>query len=698
MPNRRGSGGGGGSDSGNGDSALRRGLRELLDRVERQANGGGGGGGGGRDGGGGARDASRGQDGRGRGAQRGSVASGQGSTAGASRAAQPGDWVCRGCHFAPNFAKRRACFHCGRPRSPRGGGQAAAAAGGQGAAARGPVGAGGQRPLLGGKAAAGSVSAAAAPKGTTGAQPSYRVPGASVAARASAGGVGGSWANVARAAAAQGVTPPPGTGTVASQQSASAGQTDGGFDGDGFQLVRGRRGRKAGAGAAAEDDAQGEDAQAAEGGGTHDSGCEGAHDAEGDGGGADEGQPSTEDLRQAWLDEVALVKRLRGQGLADGHPVMRAACESRDTAERAWRGAKVPAPAAVRLGRAQSRLDKAIGLQADARKAILDAEQAHRDRMATLQATMDECDNRVRMRRQQLREVQQEVGAGGARGAEAQRTQQAAIRRVHETLCGDVGPTIAALVEQLDTGAPAWTALNGVLGKLAASKAALEGATERSADTFDIGEGDGPGDDDSVWSESHEGLGQTGGNDGSSGGWRVWMEGQHHEEDNPMETDELGDSPTRRWGGPARWQACGHGQWARGSWADQLEAERGGQGDAMEEDGQPPAARRRLETADGEQARVASIQQQQQQQQQQPQQLPHAAQPTGGSATGSGPADGGDPERRTRRLSDRLDHIVTMAVQAGVTPLTRRGEELHKISEAQLEEWVAECLPAALLC
>ncbi len=692
MPNRR---GGGGDDGGAGDSVLRRGLRELLDRVDRQANGGGSGGGGRRDGSGGAREASRGRDGRGRGAQRGTVASGQGSTAGASRAAQPGDWVCRGCRFTPNFAKRRTCFQCGRPRSPRGGGQATAA-GGHGGAARGPVGAGGQRPLLGGRAVAGPAAAAAASRGTAGLQPSYRVPGASLAARASAGGGGDSWASVAKAAAAQGVTPPPEAGTEASQTAATAGQTGDSVDSDGFRLVRGRRGRKGDASAAAGEGAPGEGIQASDGSGGQAEGCEGTHDAEGDGGAEAEGQPSTADLHQAWLDEVALVKRLRGQGLADGHPVMRAACDSRDAAEKAWRGAKVPAPASIRLGRAQSRLDKAIALQADARKAMLDAEQAHRDRMSTLQATMDECANRVRMRRQQLREVQQEVGAGGAQVAEAQRTQQAAIRRVHETLCGDVGPTIAALVDQLDTGAPAWAALNGVLGKLAASKATLEGATERSADTFDIGEGEEPGDDDSEWSESREGLGRLGGNGGSDGGWRMWMEGQHHEadHDHPMDTDEWGDSPTRRWGGPVRWQACGHGQWARASWADQLEAEQGGQSGATEGDGQPPAARRRLEAADGDQARDSGAQQQPQQQQQQP----PATQPPGSGAAGVGPADGGDPERRARRLSDRLDQIVTMAVQAGVTPLTKRGEELHTIGEARLEEWVAECLPAALLC
>ncbi len=39
-----------------------------------------------------------------------------------------------------------------------------------------------------------------------------------------------------------------------------------------------------------------------------------------------------------------------------------------------------------------------------------------------------------------------------------------------------------------------------------------------------------------------------------------------------------------------------------------------------------------------------------------------------------------------------------MAVEAGVTPLTKCGEDLIMLGPSQLEEWVAEHLPAALLC
>ncbi len=460
-------------------------------------------------------------------------------------------------------------------------------------------------------------------------------------------------------------------------------------------MVRGRRGRGGTSGAPTAEGGPGGGEQGLGGGAQRGDDCgeAGDADAEADDGVGMEGQPTTDDLHRAWLGEVALVKRLRGQGVSDCHPVMRAACDSREAAEKAWRGSREPAPASVRLGRAQAKLDRAVALQAEARQAMLEAEREHQARMSALQATMDDCTGRVRMRRQQLREVQQEVGAGSGQATEMQRAQRAAIRQVHETLCGDVGPTIASLVEQLDTGAPAWAALNGVLGKLAASKATLEEASSRPADSFDIGDGDDAGEDGSVWSESRELSDHHGGGGGPGERWQAWMEGQHHDaEQDLMDTDEPADSPTRRWGGNARWQACGHGNWARASWADQMEAEGDGQDGADGGDGQPPAARRRLEGADCDQAAKGAGDASRQQQQQ------PASQEAGASGSGGGPVEGCGTVQQARGLSTRLDQIVTMAVQAGVTPLTRQGEELHKLTEAQLEAWVAECLPAALLC
>ncbi len=144
--------------------------------------------------------------------------------------------------------------------------------------------------------------------------------------------------------------------------------------------------------------------------------------------------------------------------------------------------------------------------------------------------------------------------------------------------------------------------------------------------------------------------------------------------DQSMGTGDWWDGPQRRWSAGARWQACGHGKWARaeGDWADQLEEE---EREAGGDDLQPAPARRRLEHdgAAGDQGGGR----------QQPQQRPQGE---------------GDAEERKRRHEQRVVQIVSMAIDAGVTPLTSSGEELQLLDPLQLDSWVAEHLPAALLC
>ncbi len=429
-----------------------------------------------------------------------------------------------------------------------------------------------------------------------------------------------------------------------------------------------------------------------------------ARDATQGGDGATDEQPTTADLRQQWQDELNLVKRLRSQGLPDDHPVMRAACSARDEAEQAWRGSKEPAPASIRLGRAQQRLDRAIALQADARSAMLDAEAAHRAKMAALQSTMDECTARVKLRREQLGLVQAEVGAGSTQAAGTRQAQQEAIRRVHDAISGEVGPAIAALVEQLDTNAPAWTTLNGVLGTLAMSQAALQSATGQQDPPpaqYDIGDGadndhDDGGDGSSEWSESHDVHAQQLHAGDTGRGWKGWGAEQQGatDGDQSMGTGDWWDVPVHRWAEASRWRTNRHGHWTKTSWADQLEAE---QDDQRDDGGQPPAARRRLDAAGGEQATKDG--QGQELQQAPPRQPPpqRTAAPEDGSDDARGGAAHGDPEDAKRKHHARINRIVEMAVEAGVTPLTRGGEDLLVLDPAQLDAWVAECLPAALL-
>ncbi len=508
------------------------------------------------------------------------------------------------------------------------------------------------------------------------------MPGASVAARAVAGSGGGTWANMVKGAASGSAVAPSQAGTGAGRTPTGGGGPASSADDDGFQQVT-RKGRKVGATVAGDAGAQGSGRSATMDTPNADEGELTLDATEADDGDGDE-QPTVADLQQAWHNEVALVRKLRGQGVQDGHPAMRAACEARDAAEHAWRSSKEPAPASVRLGRAQSKLDRAVVLQSEARQAMLDEEREHRERMATLQATMDECTERVAMRRRQLQDVQEEVGAGGTRGVGAQRAQMDAIKRVHGTICEEVGPTLAALAEQVGTETPAWATLNCLLGKLAETKATLENASTQPAAQYHIGDGADQWESWTDWSESHDVQGQHWGQGNSGHTQHTWADGTSHEEahDESMGTGEWWDTPARRWGATTRWQSNGHGQWSRASWADQLEEEQDG---IDEGDGQPPTARRRLEErAEG------GAQQSQQQQPQQPQppasRGPSAGEPSAGA------------EERQRKHNERVNHIVALAVEAGVTPLTSSGEELLMLDAEQLEAWVAECLPSALLC
>ncbi len=482
------------------------------------------------------------------------------------------------------------------------------------------------------------------------------------------------------------------------------------LDAEGFQTV-GRRGGKGPATAASVPEKRDEGPPAR---GSHESDRMDEDDP-GEGGDAqeqpgEEEGPTVEELHRTWQDEVAFVKKLRQQGVQDGHPAMRAACEARDGAEQAWRAAKEPAPAAIRLGRAQSKLDRAITLQAEARQAVLDEESSHRERMRELQAALDECTTRVANRRRQLREIQGEVGASGGDGG-AQSRQREAIRRVHTTICGDVGPTIAALVEQLDTASPAWAALNGLLGKLSASKEVLEGACapQPGAQEFDLTDDADRWEEASEWSEGQDlrnsdrtdagdggqcyatngrcaGDSGTTGQGGADGSLRSGV--QDHE----MGVDDWWGTQQRGWKTGTHWHTQGHGQWQRASWADQMEQDLQEEGEA---DGQPAATRRRVGPADTQRAQEGGGGGPQQQQQPRSPRQGQPQQGTAAGAPGKGTAARG-PEEGGRLHAERLGHIINAAIEAGVNPVSAGGEDLHLLTPSQLDAWAAENLPATV--
>ncbi len=488
---------------------------------------------------------------------------------------------------------------------------------------------------------------------------------------------GGTKATMGKGSSAATPGPPNGGGGKGlSQQEARADAEDD----EGFQPVKGRGWRRARhaeakGGATASgipretgDEAQGEAPE--------------RHDEHEEEDGADPEPPSPNSLHRAWQEEVGVVRRLKQQGLPSDHPAMRAACAARDDAEKSWRDAKDPAPAAVRLARAQSKLDRAIEIQAETRRVLTEYEQAHAERLAALHARLEEDGSRVRARRQQLESIQEEVGAEGL-GARTRAQQGEAARKVHSTLGSTVAPTIAALVEELDSSTPAWSVLNGLLGTLSDSQRVLESAFAKptEAQRYDIADhGDAApreGDDGweegdvSEWSESHE-LQEdldapqyrhtAGGGHGES---HDYAEGKSSggAGDHSMGTGEWWDASPAQWTSGARWQECGHGKWSRSSWADQWEHEQAEDDDSGD---QPAAARRRLDNAPASE----------------------------GGAGGAAQAEGQAEDDRRRKLHDeRVQRIVLAAIEAKVQPITSRGEDLHVLDAGQLDAWVAENIP-----
>jgi hypothetical protein len=158
-----------------------------------------------------------------------------------------------------------------------------------------------------------------------------------------------------------------------------------------------------------------------------------------------------------------------------------------------------------------------------------------------------------------------------------------------------------------------------------------------------------------------------------------------------MGTDNWWDSPGGRWEAGTRWLPQGHGKWTRGrgSWADQWEEE----GHDAEHASAPPAASRRRLDGDGNTPGGGDGHRQPQQPQ--PQQQPQAVEtggPTGEQAAAA------DAARQKQLHGERVNHIINMAINAGINPVTASGEELQLLDPHQLDAWVAEHFTAALLC
>ncbi len=408
-----------------------------------------------------------------------------------------GDWRCGSCGFFPNFQRRGRCFECGRPRATH----RQAGMGGSGGGVTSPaLRPGGLRPQ--------NAVAAAASKD---APPSFRVPGASLAAKATyAQAAAGAAGNAASATKPAGRKTGGTADTASSLASNSSGSASTDKDADGFQVVRHGRARRQHGSATGGGDAAMEDVHMEEVSATLQDGARGAEDGgdedADDADAPEEGQPDPAQLRRRWNDEVALVKRLARQGMDQRHPAMVAAVAARDAAEQKWRLHKDPTPLATRLGWAQRRFDKAIALQTRTKERLAELEQEYERQKTELMVKLDADTARTAKRKKELAEIQDE--ASGERPQPRTGDGGEEVRRACAKTCEDmrkhVAPGLTLLAEQLESGTEAWTMLTAIVSTLNTAHDELQRAVD-SADTgaqrFDIGEED---DAASVWSESHD--------------------------------------------------------------------------------------------------------------------------------------------------------------------------------------------------
>ncbi len=357
--------------------------------------------------------------------------------------ARPGDWTCPRCGAFPCFSRAEKCFRCNAPRQGHDG------AGGAGAVGRlasrpsastylGPVGANGSRPLLGGRATNGR--AADEP-------PTHRVPGASLAARAEAergqrppNGGSGRGGNGADADDGQGKFQPVCSGRETRPVMAKGTPTK--------PAVQERNSWALLAEEDDEDDAcdvdDGDD-DGSGGGQQEPAPQDEAHDAGGDHQGDDE-VPTESQLRAIWQSHCNAVRNLERDRASIPIEVIDSVKAQRDAAERRWRAAKAPHPLHKRLRWAENEVRAAEAKEASRRRELQAhlAETAARTQEIEEKLAIDAA--RTERKRAALGALLNESRVGETRAAE---------RATHVALDGlgnDIGPSLAAIIEQLGEG------------------------------------------------------------------------------------------------------------------------------------------------------------------------------------------------------------------------------------------------------
>ncbi len=491
---------------------------------------------------------------------------------------RPGDWTCRKCSFGPNFASRLHCFGCGERRGP--------AAARQGTLSAGPVGAGGLRPIL---------AWGATRKGGGSEAPTFRVPGASIAAAAQQHAAGNQPApatkGAGRSAAALGTAAAPAraaaSGSSGAQLGEASGRSGSGWteqtntssreckDSDGFIAVASRASRKKAATQEAHQGMQQQRQWRKEGGnGGEDEAMEvegidddaegrtGAYEEEWEGDddwtwreeegeeehGDEQGDPA--ELKRRLDLEEATVRMLAREGMREDHPTMVAARAARDEAAEAWRASRTPHPIARRMGWAQRKLDRAIRSQEKAIEELAKFDEQVKVERSKLTEKLGEARDRVSKHKDALEALQVEASAELYSNKKSEKSNVCA--KLAGGLREQVAPNVAALAAAVTEGTEAHKQVSLLMAHLESLQSELEkhaSGKDDGHEAYHIGDVEGPSEDE--WSESHD----VGGNGGT-----VDMAAHGRDED-----------------AVPRWEASGHSRWSKGG-IDRSREERRGKG------------------------------------------------------------------------------------------------------------------------
>ncbi len=419
---------------------------DALEQVVRELRGGGGSGGGGEQ-----------RRGVGKGGQTlgggggGGLGKGAASSAYGGNRGRPGDWTCGSCGAFPCFARAARCYLCHAPRTA-GPGVPPQQRGGKGGGplARspavpsylGPIGANGSRPLLGRRGAdeqaAGGQGRGQAP--TADVSPTFRVPGASAAARVEQ--QRREQGTLHQDSAQQPQQRTTDTTTTAGTATATATPHSALPVASPVPQIQ-TANRWAALDEAGDDDGEEDDATIME---CDDDGDGGGGDAAvGAGGGAPqagEADPTPAELRHEWEKLCATYRRLEREG--DVPPsVMAAVRTQREAAERRWRAAKPVQPLHKRLRWAEAELKEAETREMARQRELEDHLSAAARRTAEIERRLAVDRARTERKRSVLQGLQGREAVARCPASEA------AARIALQGIADDIAPAITAAMASL---------------------------------------------------------------------------------------------------------------------------------------------------------------------------------------------------------------------------------------------------------